>query len=201
MRNLTKLFLLNLSCWIAAMSAGAQAPQTNFPAWLTRPLSLVDALNTALEQNAAIVEAKNDLETSRGLVVETRAVALPQLQATSQYKYTQPSDIESITFQNYSITTPDQNWNAGIQLVQSIYLGGRLKAAFQAATATEKQALANYQTGVADALLNVRLGYYDVLLAAQEITVHEASVNLLMRELADQQQRLKAGTVPRFNVL
>ena len=161
----------------------------------------MDALNTALEQNAAILEAKNDLETSRGLVVETRAVALPQLQATSQYKYTQPSDIEGITFENFSVSTPDQNWNAGIQLVQSIYLGGRLKAAFQAATATEKQALANYETGVADALLSVRLAYYDVLLAAQEITVHEASVNLLARELSDQQQRLKAGTVPKFNVL
>lgn len=183
------------------MTAGAQSSPTNFPAWLTRPLSLIDALNTALEQNAAIVEAKNDLETSRGLVIETRAVALPQLQATSQYKYTQPSDIQPFTIDGYTISTPDQNWNAGIQLVQSIYLGGRLTAAFRAATATEKQALANYETSVADALLNVRLAYYDVLLAAQEITVHEASVNLLDKELSDQQQRLKAGTVPRFNVL
>src|SRR5271168_1805108 len=111
MRNFTKFCFLALALLVAAMRAGAQSSQTNFPAWLTRPLSLVDALNTALEQNAAILEAKNDLESSRGLVVETRAVALPQLQATSQYKYTQPSDIESITFQNYSITTPDQNWN------------------------------------------------------------------------------------------
>jgi outer membrane protein len=201
MRLVSKVLFLVLTIKVAAVTAGAQSLQTNFPAWLTRPLSLVDALNTALEQNAAILEAKNDLETSRGLVVETRAVALPQLQATSQYKYTQPNDIEGITFNNFTISTPDQNWNAGIQLVQSIYLGGRLKAAFQAATATEKQALANYETGVADALLNVRLAYYDVLLAAQEITVHEASVNLLARELSDQQQRLKAGTVPKFNVL
>jgi outer membrane protein TolC len=45
------------------------------------------------------------------------------------------------------------------------------------------------------------LAYYDVLLAAQQITVHEASVNLLQKELDDQQHRLNAGTVPRFNVL
>ena len=201
MRKFTKFCFLALALLVAAMRAGAQSSQTNFPAWLTRPLSLVDALNTALEQNAAILEAKNDLESSRGLVVETRAVALPQLQATSQYKYTQDSAIEGVTFNNYTLSTPDQNWNAGIQIVQSIYLGGRLTAAFKAATATEKQALANYETSVADALLNVRLAYYDVLLAAQEITVHEASVNLLTRELDDQQQRLKAGTVPKFNVL
>jgi outer membrane protein TolC len=74
-------------------------------------------------------------------------------------------------------------------------------AAFRAADATEQQALAQFQTVVADTLLNTRIAYYDVLLAAQEITVHEASVNLLQRELEDQQHRLEAGTVPKFNVL
>jgi len=41
--------------------------------------------------------------------------------------------------------------------------------------------LAQYQTAVADMLLVVRLAYYDVLLAVQQITVNEASVNLLQR--------------------
>ena len=74
-------------------------------------------------------------------------------------------------------------------------------AALQAASATKKQALAQYQTAIADTLLAVRLAYYDVLLAAQEITVNEASVNLLQKELEDQQRRYDAGTVPHFNVL
>jgi outer membrane protein TolC len=61
--------------------------------------------------------------------------------------------------------------------------------------------LAQYQTAVADTMLVVRLAYYDVLLAAQEITVNEASVVLLQKELEDQQRRYDAGTVPHFNVL
>jgi outer membrane protein TolC len=40
-----------------------------------------------------------------------------------------------------------------------------------------------------------------VLVAAQQIVVNEASVNLLSKELEDQQRRYDAGTVPRFNVL
>jgi outer membrane protein TolC len=96
---------------------------------------------------------------------------------------------------------PNQNWNAGVQIVQSIYEGGKMVAALQAASATKKQALAQYQTAIADTLLAVRLAYYDVLLAAQEITVNEASVNLLQKELEDQQRRYDAGTVPHFNVL
>jgi outer membrane protein len=201
MRKLRIFFPLALICLVGALGATAQDTGTNLPAWLTRPLSLADAMNTALEQSATILEARNDLEASHGVVVQTRAVALPHVQANSQYKYTDPSDIEPISFEDFSITTPDQNWNADIQIVQSIYMGGRMVAAFRAANATEKQALAVYQTSVADTLLNVRLAYYDVLLAAQQITVHEASVSLLQKELDDQQHRLNAGTVPKFNVL
>ena len=47
----------------------------------------------------------------------------------------------------------------------------------------------------------MRVAYYDVLLAAQQIVVQEASVNLLRQELDDQNRRFEAGTVPRFNVL
>ena len=174
----------------------AVAADTNTPAWLTRPLSLADALNTALQQNAAILKAKNDLEVSHGLVVQTRAVALPQVTASGRYV-----DEEITLIAGSPFPTPHQSWNGGIQIVQAIYEGGKLRAAIQAADATKQQAVAQYQTTVADTLLAVRLAYYDTLLAGQEITVHEASVVLLQKELEDQQHRLDAGTVPRFNVL
>jgi outer membrane protein len=130
-------------------------------------------------------------------VVQTRAVALPHLAASGQYQATDPDAVENFG----AITQPQQNWSAGIQLVQNIYMGGRMVAAIRAADVTKKQALAIYQTAVADALLNVRLAYYGVLLAAQQIVVREASVKLLEQELADQKHRLDAGTVPKFNVL
>ncbi len=192
MKTLTTLSLF-LGFTMAAMAA-----DTNTVAWLTRPFSLADALNTALLQNATILKAQNDLQASHGLVVQTRAVALPQLTATGQYKYTDPDAIEGF-FPGSS--QPNENWNAGIQIVQAIYEGGKLRAAIKAADATKQQALAQYQTVLADTLLAVRLAYYDTLLAAQQITVHEASVNLLQKELEDQQHRLDAGTVPKFNVL
>jgi len=190
MKKLTTLSLfLGFTFAIAAADTNA--------AWLVRPLSLTDALNTTLQQNASILKAKNDLEAVHGVVVQTRAVALPHVQASGQYKYTDPSAIEGF----FGSTQPNENWNAGIQIVQSIYEGGKLVAAIRAADATKQQALAQYQTSVANTLLTVRLAYYDTLLAAQQITVHEASVNLLQKELEDQQHRLDAGTVPKFNVL
>ena len=197
-----KYLSLALVCCVIAGNVVAQDTNAdaNLPTWLTRPLTLTDCLNIALEQNATILKAKNDLEASYGVVVQTRAVALPQLVATGQYKYTDRSAIESFPVAGIP-NQPNQNWNAGVQIVQSIYEGGKLMAAVRAAKVTKEQALAQYQTTVADALLSTRVAYYDVLLAAQQITVHEASVNLLQKELEDQQNRYNAGTVPKFNVL
>ncbi len=189
---------LTLLSFLFGFTFAVAAAETNTPAWLTRPLSLGDALNTVLAQNAAILKAKNDLEAAHGVVVQTRAVALPQLQATGQYKATDPGAVENFPG---GLGTPQQNWNAGIQIVQNIYMGGKLIAAIRAADATKQQAVAIYQTAVADTLLQARLAYYDVLLAAQQITVREASVKLLQKELEDQQHRYDAGTVPHFNVL
>jgi outer membrane protein TolC len=177
----------------------AQTNSASLPEWMTHPLPLVDALNIALVQNAAILKAKNDLDASYGIVVQTRAVALPQLTANGQYKYTQPTAIETIPFPGFN--QANQNWNAGIQLVQNIYDGGRLTAAIKAARLTKEQALAQYQTTIQDTLLSTRTAYYDALLAEEQITVHEASVKLLQNEVDDQQRRYKAGTVPKFNVL
>jgi outer membrane protein len=191
-----KLFL---GCALAffLLNTVAQSAPTN-SAWISRPLSLLQCLNLALQQNATILKAKNDLEAQHGVVVQTIAVALPSVTANGQFKDTDREAIESFPAGQ---PPPHDNWNFGVQVLQTVYDGGKTIAALRAAGATKQQALAQYQTSVADTLLSVRLAYYDVLLAQQQITVHEASVNLLQKELEDQQHRLNAGTVPKFNVL
>lgn len=182
----------------------SQTTSTSSPDWMTRPLSLLDAVNVALEQNATILKAQNDFTATSGLIIQTRAVALPQLTASGQYKDTEPTAIETLPI---SLPAPEvfqqahQSWSAGFQLVQTIYGGGKLMAAIKAARLTKDQARANYETVVQDTLLNTRTAYYDALLAREQITVHEASVKLLQNELDDQRRRYKAGTVPEFNVL
>ncbi len=193
MKKFNALFIL-----LAAVNL-CGAADTNSPAWLTRPLSVADALNTALLQNASILKAKNDLEASQGLVIETRAIALPQVTASGKYQDESTSLVQN--FPGALNPQPHQNWSSGIQISQTIYDGGKSIAALRSASTTKKQSLAIYQTAVADTLLSVRLAYYDVLLAAQQVTVREASVKLLEKELEDQRHRLDAGTVPKFNVL
>ncbi len=179
--------------------AGTPA-STNATEWISRPLSVADALNLALQQNGTILKAKSDLEGSSGLIAQTRAILYPKAQVTGQYKAVQDSSIDSPAGATFAFGT-DQGWFAQIQVVQSLYEGGRMKSAYRSAKLTREQALLQYQTIVADTLLSVRVTYYDILLAAQQITVRDASVKLLQKELDDQQRRYDAGTVPRFNVL
>src|ERR1035438_3893960 len=201
MKKLKIILALTLAGFASIGNGAAQNADTNSAVWLIQPLSLIGALNTALQQNAAILKGKNDLEASYGIVVQTRAVALPLVQATGKYTDNEITTLQEPPIPGFSYPQPHQNWNTGVQIVQSIYSGGKLTAAVRAARLTKEQALAQYQTVIADSLLAVRVAYYDVLLAAQQITVHEASVNLLQKEKVDQQRRYDAGTVPHFNVL
>ncbi len=184
----------------APISLGTSV-SANSPGWMSQPLSMVDALNLTLKQNSALVKARADLESSRGLVIQTRAVALPTVSATGNVQRESPSLIQSFGASTAGFLSPRDNWNTGVQIVQNIYQGGRTISAIRAARLQKEQAMFQYQSAVADALLATRVAYFDVLVAEQQITVNEASVNLLTQELEDQQRRFDAGTVPRFNVL
>jgi len=194
--------LAAFAAWSAAESTQA-SPATNEVHQVQPfggPLSLADAVNLALRQSPSILRAQKELEASRGIVVQTRAIALPTVSVGGSYARVQRNDVDVFETPNFTFGTP-QNWSSQLKLVQSLYEGGRMLSAFRAADLTKQQSLLTYQAALSDTVLNVQLAYYDVLLAAQQITVQEASVELLTNELSDTTRRFEAGTVPRFNVL
>jgi outer membrane protein TolC len=190
-----------LLAFLAAFSARAQTNQSGAADILSHPLARADAVQIALRQNSAILKGNADLRASYGVEVQLRAIALPQVSAGGGYNYLEPSLVETFPISNYSLQFPNQNWNADIKVQQLIYAGGRLTSAFRSAKLTREQALLNYQTTLADTLLAVRVAYDDVLVAAQQMAVHESSVQLLTQELEDVRKRFGAGTVPQFDVL
>ena len=197
MARLFLLTLLALGSGFNQAHAEASATSTNLPGWLTKPLSLAEAMNLTLQHNRTIQKSERDLEIAAGISLETRAVAVPKVQSSGKYTDTDKDAIETFVGQPFD----SRNWNANIQIVQSIYEGGRIISSFRAAKLVKEQAYLQHQTVIADQLLATRVAYYDVLLAAQQIVVNEASVSLLTKELEEQQRRYEAGTVPRFNVL
>lgn len=185
---------------IAVASRAAEA--TNQLPWGSKPLSLTKAVEIAIENNYSIRKARHDVEAAHGIAVQTRAIIWPKLRANGDYLATDQTEdfptqpgFPEINFDN------DQRWSATLRLVQSIYEGGRVRSGLRAARLTREQALLQLQAVIAEALLQVRTAYYDVLLGRQQIDVREASIALLEKELHDTRRRYEAGTVPQFNVL
>jgi len=195
-------FFASIFFCFASLPAGAQTnPNSTATNLFSQPLSRAEAVDIVLKQNSAILKGKTDLEANYGVVIQTRSIALPKISATGNYTARDPASIENFGGGTNVFFQANESWTANLQISQSIYEGGRIKSALRVAKLSKAQAILNYQTVVADALLAARVDYDDVLLAAQQISVQEASVKLLTRELEDVQRRLNAGTVPRFNVL
>lgn len=193
-----------LIAFLAAVLTVSAFGQTAPADWPARPLTLNDALDRALHQSPAILKGKQDVEDSYGLALQLRSVVTPKLGATGAYNILDQGKIEKVTLSTNSAPigfVQDQNWNAGINISQPLFGGGKLRSSLRAAKFTKEAALANYRALVADTLLDVRITFADVLLAAEQITTEEASVHLLEQELADTKRRYEAGTVPQFNVL
>ena len=207
--------MLNLRLFVASFllaATGLHASETNQvaqgPDWLAKPLSLEDCVDLVLHQNSAILKGQSDLEAVYGLVVQTRAIVIPKVRVTGAYQINDEAAIDRFFVglpgtngAAIAINPGDQQWSAGVRVIQSIYEGGRMKSALRSAKLTRDQALLEFQRVVADTLVEVRVAYYDILLAAEQIGVQQASVILLEKELEDTTRRFEAGTVPRFNVL
>lgn len=203
-RTITLTLALSLAPLLSAAekpaATNAQPALTSTTvSWPTTPLSLRDAVDVALRQNSAVLKSKADLEVAYGVVMQTKAIQLPRVGFSINHTLTDQDAIEQ--FPGGFFRSPDQAWNVRVQVTQSVYEGGRIDSALRTAGYTRDQAALQHQTVIADTVLLVRTTYDDVLLARQQIIVQEASIELLKKELQDNERRFAAGTVPRFNVL
>lgn len=179
-----------------------KSERTPPPVWPDRPLTLADCLNLAEAQNGSLAAAKKELEANEGVVIQTRAIVLPKVQVAGDFTVVDESSLEvANTPAGRFDFGQTESWDVGVRVVQSIYEGGRMASAVRSARVKREAAVQTYQTALLNTFLEVRLAYYFALLAHEQIGVQEASVNLLERELLDNQRRFDAGSVPRFNVL
>jgi outer membrane protein TolC len=182
-----------------AVHGGEPNPLTN--SFLPQPLALEEALNIALQRNPTLRAARKEIEAAQGVIIQSRALALPKLQLHGAFNALQDSDVDRPPAALAFPFGTDKNWTTQIRVVQSIYEGGRVSSALRAGRLASDRAYLNYQTAEADTVLAVEVSYFDVLLGEQQVKVQEASVELLNNELQDTKRRFDAGTVPRFNVL
>jgi len=190
-------------------------------------LTLDAAVRLALQQNPDILKQLQEIERTRGLIIEARAQALPHLSVQASYDQqakplleNSPSSSSSspnvqipladgqvldlsklFTSSDSSRVSPDKTWQVSFEVRQVLYAGGQVRAAINIAKFTEDSAYWQLRDVIDQVIAQTRTQFYSVLTNRSLITVAEETVRLQEDLLKDQKNRFEAGTVPRFNVL
>jgi outer membrane protein TolC len=172
---------------------------------LPQTMTLQDCLDLALKQNPSILKAQQEIRRTQGVIVETRAPAVPQITASGNGEMIARSALDAFPTTpggtNFIFRNQEQPWSAQVQISQLLYQGGRVSASLRAAKLSDQIAALGFQKAIADTILDVRKAFYQILLNKALAEVREQSVTLLEQQLLDAQSRYDVGAVPRFNVL
>jgi len=172
----------------AQLNDGKPDPQFSVPA----RLDLQFALAFALDNNFAIRQAKERIRQQEGVVLEVRSAQIPNVAASGAYQR---------NADELSTNGREDAWAVDITARQILYAGGGITASVKAQQLTLDAAVLALKAVINDALLDVRVRFYTVLLNRERIKVQESNIGLLQRQLADVRNRYEAGTVSNFEVL
>jgi outer membrane protein TolC len=163
--------------------------------------TLDQAVLTALQRNADIQRARQEIERTKGLYIAMRAEILPQIAITTNGTNTDPHLGSISSGVSGGLSGVPTQYNLSIAATQVVFAGGRIISQIRAADFTRDSSYYGFRNVVDTVVSTVKQQFYQVLLNRDLIQVQEESVNLLKSQLQDQQNRFEAGTVPRFNVL
>jgi len=173
-----------------ALGAGAAPSAPPLPS----PLDLKGAIGYALDHNYAILQAREAIRLQEGVVVQLRGRQIPNLAAQGEWQRNSAS---------ISQFYPPSNgfWTFELTATQTLFAGGGVVSAVRNAKLTRESAVADLQTTIDTALLDVRTKFYNVVLARDKIRVAEEDVRLYEHQLDDTKNQFASGTVSNFEVL
>ncbi|HET9419095.1 MAG TPA: TolC family protein [Chthoniobacterales bacterium] len=183
-----------------ARGSGTQGSHTDPPTF-----TLDRAILTALKQNPSILNAKQEIERSKGVILQIGAEALPRVAPTANLNWTDPAlgssgfaasggvggGVPGGTDTSYAIRI------TGTQLFFNYSTFRSIRGTFF----QRDNAYFGFRDIVDQVIATTKTQFYQIILNKALIGVQEESVRLLESQLKDQQNRFEAGTVPRFNVL
>jgi len=166
------------------------APQQPVP----DQLDLKTAIQFAIENNFSIRQARERIRQQEGVVIEVSARSIPNVAASGAYQ--RNSTAISETFPQ-----SDQAWTVSLTATQVLFAGGGVRSSIKSSKLAREAAILDLQSVINDALLGVRVNFYNVLLEREKITVQEQNLGLLQQQLKDTTDRYNAGTVSAFEKL
>jgi outer membrane protein TolC len=195
-----------------------------------RNLTLDEAIQIAIRQNATILTQLQQIQVTKGQILTVAAQALPNLTGTGNFLNTDNKLLRN-SLSSSTVTgplfVPLINPTTGVQtgvlnlnsltggsnvslnnsyllqmtLSQQLYNGGATFAAVRGAKLTTQNAYYQLRETVETVVDAVKTQFANILQNEALIKIQEEQVALLGSQLQDQQNRFAAGTIPRFDVL
>jgi outer membrane protein len=167
--------------------------------------TLDQAVLTALQRNPTLLNAEQEIKRTKGVIIQVRAQALPNIASAAEFQWTDPKlgtsgggivggasaaqNLRSDLFYTIRVT--------GTQLIFNGTTFNQIRGTFF----QRDSAYFAFRATLDQLIATVKTQFYQIIVNSELIKVNQQSVELLDAQLKDQQNRFEAGTVPRFNVL
>jgi outer membrane protein TolC len=166
----------------------------------TEKLTLADSVKIALDNSPAVQIAKENLRKADAMISAAESGAYPKLNLEGTYE--QLDQAPTATFGGETLKLgKDYSRSAALVLKQSIDVFGMIRTGKDAARYGKSSYQYAYDAQVNNTTLDAKTAFFDVLRAQEYLKVNEDTVAQLEGHLKDAESFLKAGTVPKFDVL
>ena len=183
-------------------------------------LSLADALARAEGASEDVAIAAAGVLRGHGEELRARSQYFPQLSATVAYSRALASEFKGafgsasqdtasapadssgggLDFSNLPFGR-ENTWQLGLQLTQSVWAGGRIRAQNRIADASRTTAAITLASTRAEALLEVASAYYDAALSERLLAIAEATLAQAEETLRQTRLGEEVGQQPEFDLL
>ncbi|MCS6958497.1 MAG: TolC family protein [Pseudanabaenaceae cyanobacterium SKYGB_i_bin29] len=163
----------------------------------TQPITLAEALELVEINSRELKEAKLQLERSRAVLLEAKAVLNPTVGAQLEYTFQDSPIARSLS----SPTPYSQPFNGNVGINYNIFTSGRVEADIRAAENTVRLREAEVSRVRQNVRLSVISAYYRLQNADEQVRIRKKSVENNLRSLQDTQALERAGVGTKFDVL
>jgi len=191
MNAIPRLSKISAAAGLVFLAAGhGLAANANLPA----TLDLRGAIGYALDSNFAIRQARERIRQQEGVVLQVSSRQIPTVSATGSYQRNS-SDLSA------GFPPTNSAWTLDLGATQTLFSGGGIRASTRRADQGREAAMLDLQNTINESLLEVRINFYKVLLAREQVDVQEQNLALLEEQQKTINDRFSAGTVSSFEPL